>query len=218
MRIAAVAPVPDLILLDIMMPELDGFEVCRRLKANPATCDIPVIFLTSSSAEEDERLGFEIGTVDYIAKPVSQPIVTARVKTHLQLKETRDNETGNHIRRTQNYVRLLAARLQSHPRFAGQLDPNTIDLIYKSAPLHDIGKVGIPDAILLKPGKLTDEEFAVMKTHTTLGRDAIAVAESLLDSPQSFLRLGSEIVYYQNGMAAATRVGWPASRYRFLHA
>jgi putative two-component system response regulator len=228
-------PRPDLVLLDIMMPGMDGYEVCRRLKANAKTGDIPVIFLTAKTELEDEQKGFDVGAVDYITKPVSPPIVMARVKTHLTLKaaadflrdknvyletevqkrtrevqviqdvtimamaslaETRDNETGNHLRRTQNYVRTLAMRLQAHPKYAAHLDDATIDMLYKSAPLHDIGKVGIPDAILLKPGKLTPEEFEIMKTHTTLGRNAIVEAERLIDAPSTFLRLAREIAHY----------------------
>jgi len=233
--IASALPPPDLILLDIMMPGIDGYEVCRRLKAEALTRDIPVIFLTAKSEIEDEQKGFDTGCVDYITKPISPPIVLARVKTHLLLKsardflkdqnaflegevakrtrevqviqdvtimamgslaETRDNETGNHIRRTQHYVRALAKKLQSNPRFASFLDEPTVELLFKSAPLHDIGKVGIPDNVLLKPGKLTAEEFEIMKTHTTLGRDAIAVAEKALGTPSSFLRLAREIAHY----------------------
>jgi putative two-component system response regulator len=216
------------------MPEMDGFEVCRRLKADENTRDIPVIFLTARHEIEDERHGFEIGAVDYITKPVSPPIALERVKTHLQLKETRDflkdknayleqevarrtrdistiqdvtmmamaslaetrdNETGNHIRRTQHYVRALALQLRNHPRFAAHLDEESIELLYKSAPLHDIGKVGVPDHILLKPGKLDADEFEIMKTHTTLGKNAIAAAENLLHSPNSFLQLAREIAH-----------------------
>ena len=224
---------PQLILLDVMMPEIDGFTVCRRLKADPATRDIPVIFLTARSEVEDEQQGFDAGGVDYITKPISPPIVLARVRTHLQLKrardilsdqntwlegevrrrmrelqtvqdatimamaslaETRDNETGNHIRRTQHYVRALALAVREHPRFKAELaDDATVEMLYKSAPLHDIGKVGIPDHILLKPGRLTDAEFEIMKTHTTLGRDAIVAAEALLAAPDSFLRYAREI-------------------------
>ena len=225
---------PDLVLLDIMMPEMDGYEVCERLKADQKTRDIPVIFLTAKAQEEDEERGLELGAVDYITKPISPPILLARVKTHLALKdaqdflknqneileqkvaertrqlsavqdvtilamaslaETRDNETGNHIRRTQNYVRALAAKLKDHPRFAEFLTDENIELLYKSAPLHDIGKVGIPDRVLLKGDKLTDEEFEIMKTHTTMGRDAIAAAEDKLDVSHSFLRFAREIAY-----------------------
>ena len=234
LKLAATEPIPDLILLDIMMPGIDGYEVCRRLKADPVTAGIPVIFLTAMTQVEDEQKGFDAGGADYITKPISLPVVEARVRTHLQnkiardllsdqnaflesevskrvreiatiqdvtimamasLAETRDNETGAHIRRTQNYVRALAQELRAHPRFAAYLTDDVIDLVYKSAPLHDIGKVGIPDAILLKPGKLTPEEFEIMKTHTTLGRDAIAYAEKRLDAPDSFLRFAREIAY-----------------------
>jgi cyclic di-GMP phosphodiesterase len=111
------------------------------------------------------------------------------------LAETRDNETGKHIRRTQLYMQLLAEKLKDHPRFQNHLTPENINLFFKSAPLHDIGKVGIPDQILLKPGKLTDEEFTIMKTHTTLGRNAILEAEKLLETPASFLIFAREIAY-----------------------
>ncbi len=234
LAIAAGQPRPDLILLDIMMPGMDGYEVCERLKINPHTADIPVIFLTAKVQVEDEEFGLRLGAVDYITKPISPPIVLARVETHLTLKrarqflqdrnayleaevwrrsrevmaiqevtimamaslaETRDNATGNHIRRTQHYVRALAQHLRHHPRFAAALNDETIELLFKSAPLHDIGKVGIPDRILLKPGRLTPDEFEIMKTHAALGRDAIAAAERCLDTPDSFLRFAREIAY-----------------------
>lgn len=235
LQVAATKPMPDLILLDIMMPEMDGYEVITKLKENPETADIPVIFLTAKAEVEDEQKGFELGAIDYITKPISPPIVLARVKTHLTLKnardflkdkneyleeevrrrmkelsaaqdvtimamaslaETRDSDTGNHIRRTQNYVKLLAKKLQKHPRFSHFLTEDNIELLYKSAPLHDIGKVGIPDRILLKPGKFTPEEFEIMKTHTALGRHAIEESEKALDEPSSFLSLAREITYY----------------------
>jgi putative two-component system response regulator len=234
LQIADCDEAPDLILLDIAMPGMDGYEVCRRLKGSPRTHNIPVIFLTAKTDIEDERRGFAMGAVDYITKPVSQPIVMARIGTHLQLKgaadflrdknafletevarrteevrtaqdvtimalaslaETRDNETGNHIRRTQHYVRALACKLQHRPRFAALLTDHNIELLFKSAPLHDIGKVGIPDSILLKPGRYTPEEFAVMKAHPRLGRDALEQAEQGLGSGVDFLRFAKEIVY-----------------------
>ncbi len=233
LQIARATP-PDMILLDVVMPAPDGHEVCRQLKADVATRDIPVIFLTSRHDLDDEALGFSLGAVDYIAKPVVPPLLLARVHTHLTLKvatdflrdkssylaeeverrtqevhdvqdvtiltlaslaEARDNDTGNHILRTQRYVRLLANALKDHPAYQAHLDEQTIEWLYKSAPLHDIGKVGIPDAILLKPGKLTPEEFEVMKTHTTLGRDAIAMAEQRLGRTVPFLRIAKEIAY-----------------------
>ncbi|MFH1137399.1 MAG: HD domain-containing phosphohydrolase [Pseudomonadota bacterium] len=226
LRIAEAADPPDLILLDIVMPGLDGHEVCRRLKQTPATKAIPVIFVTARDDEQDEALGLELGAVDYISKPASTPIVRARVKTHLalydqnrtleekvrertrelsQVKEAtieclaalaehRDPETGNHIRRTQKYVRLLAERLQNHPRFKLLLDPDAIELLHKSAPLHDIGKVGVRDALLFKPGKLTPEEFEEMKSHAAIGRDALATAEKRLGG-NCFLHLAGIMAY-----------------------
>lgn len=231
---ASADPPPDLILLDIMMPELDGYEVCRRLKASERTRDIPVIFVTAMGEVEDETRGFDLGAVDYITKPISPPIVAARVKTHLELRasrialqqqnetleekvkertrelsltrdatihslaglaETRDPETGGHIRRTQTYVRVLAEYVQDNPRFSGELSQEVIELLYKSAPLHDIGKVGVPDSVLLKPGKLTDEEYEEMKRHTIYGRDALLHAEKALGGTSSFLSYATEIAY-----------------------
>ena len=234
LQIARSAAPPDLILLDIMMPGLSGYQVCDQLKRDPATRMIPIIFLTAMSATEDETRGLELGAVDFITKPVNPPVVLARVATQLQLKdaadflrdqnlfleaevqrrtrdliaiqdvtiqmmaglaETRDSETGHHIRRTQHYVKALAEQLRGHPRYGSQLDDHTIDLLFRSAPLHDIGKVGIPDRILLKPGRFTPEEFAIMKTHTTLGRDAIATAEQQLGMEVDFLQVAKEIAY-----------------------
>jgi putative two-component system response regulator len=236
LKIAQADDPVDLILLDIMMPGMDGYEVCQHLKTDARTRNIPIIFLTAMTQTEDEERGLRLGAVDYITKPISPPILLARVQTHLALKraqdelrdqnavlerkvaertreiaavqdvtilamaslaETRDNETGNHIRRTQNYVRVLADRLRDHPRFEEVLTEEHVDLLYKSAPLHDIGKVGVPDSILLKPGRLTEEEFEVMKLHTTYGRDAIRAAEGKLEDlpSQSFLRFAREIAY-----------------------
>ena len=235
LKVAMTGTPPDIILLDIMMPVMDGYETCRQLKADLKTKDIPVIFLTAKAEIEDEMKGFELGAVDYITKPISPPVVLARVNTHLQLKkmrdylkdqnvfleaevqrrtqevvavqevtilamaslaETRDNDTGNHIRRTQFYVKALSQKLRSHPRFSYFLDDEkTIDLLFKSAPLHDIGKVGIPDHILLKPGRFTDEEFEIMKTHPALGRDAIIAAEQRLGLDLPFLSFAKEIAY-----------------------
>lgn len=213
----------DLVLSDVVMPRLDGFELCRRLKADERTRGIPLLFLTSLDSEADEETGLTLGAEDFIHKPISPPIVLARVHNHLELArareqlharnadlellvlertqalldqkqqlitaqgavitafcslaEARDNETGNHILRTQRYVEALARQLRKHPRFAAALDDETIALLFKSAPLHDIGKVGIPDAILLKPGRLTEEEWIIMRRHAEYGRDAILQAE-----------------------------------------
>jgi putative two-component system response regulator len=231
---AAGNPPPDLILLDILMPGMDGYEVCRQLKHNPRTSSIPVIFLTVKSEVANEVRGFELGAVDYIAKPMSPPIVRARVKSHLELHkaqqqlenqnellerrvgerteelsrtkdvaifcmatlaETRDNETGKHILRTQNYIRLLAEHLKNHPRFCDYLQSDdTIEMLYKTSPLHDIGKVGVPDRILLKPGKLDAQEWIEMKKHAAYGHDALLRAEQELGSTD-FLQMAREIAY-----------------------
>lgn len=239
LKLAHASPRPDLILLDVMMPDMDGFEVCSRLKGDPETASIPIIFLTAKSDPDDEAWGLENGAVDYILKPVSPPIVHARVKTHLALKsaadflrdrnaylaqeverrseearlraeeaklaqemvmvalasiaETRDNETGNHILRTQHYVRALALKARLHPRFASALEDQFIEILFKAAPLHDVGKVGIPDRILLKPGKLTAEEFEIMKTHTSLGYEAIEKAMERVGQHIPVLEVAAEI-------------------------
>lgn len=217
LRVAASDPGPDLILLDVMMPEMDGYQVLARLLESPTTAHIPVIFVTALSDDLDEERGLEHGAADYITKPVKGSIVLARVRAQLELKqardrlkrqndgleqevarrlheieliqdvslcamaelaETRDSETGNHILRTQSFVELLAKRLLANGAHSQELDDRQVGLITKAAPLHDIGKVGIPDSILLKPGRLTESEFEVMKTHSRIGGDAIAHALS----------------------------------------
>jgi putative two-component system response regulator len=247
LTIARAAPHPDLILLDIMMPLVDGYEICRRLKGEPETSDIPVIFLTALSDLKDEKQGLEVGAVDYITKPISPPILMARVRNHLKLKaaadflrdknsyleaevgrrthqiravqevtilalaslaETRDNDTGNHLKRTQEYIKCLALKLTARDRFAARLTESYLSMIIKSAPLHDIGKVGIPDSILLKPGALTPEEFEIMKTHTILGRMAIENAEHSLGYQVDFLRVAKEIALSHHERWDGT--GYPA--------
>jgi putative two-component system response regulator len=233
-RMAGDTP-PDLVLLDVMMPGMDGIEVCRRLKSDERTRDVPVIFITAMGQAHDETRGFEAGAVDYVTKPISPPVMIARVRTHLalldarrrlanqnlelerrvaertrqlaetqditiralaSLAETRDNETGNHIRRTQHYVRALALHLRRDDRFAARLDDATVDLLFKSAPLHDVGKVGIPDAVLLKPDRLSNDEFEVMKGHPSLGHDALLSAQTKAgETESSFLRIAREIAY-----------------------
>ena len=228
------SPPPDLILLDIMMPEMNGYQVLQVLKGEPATRDIPVIFVTALGEVNDEAHGLELGAVDYVTKPISPAIVKARVKNHLELNlarqwlanqntilerrvaertrelqltqditiqalaylaEIRDNETGGHIRRTQNYLTVLARAAAD--RQLTDLDERSLDMMAKSAPLHDIGKVGVPDHILLKPGKLTDEEFAEIKKHPVLGRDALNRAQEEMgeSSSGSFLRIARDITY-----------------------
>ncbi|MGZ5006948.1 MAG: response regulator [Methylobacter sp.] len=237
LRIAQTSPRPDLILLDVMMPDMDGYQVFEQLRADPANCDIPVIFVTSMDNMEAELYGLDLGAVDYITKPIVPPIVLARVHTHLELKqardwlrdqngyleseiakrmaeneliqevsiralahlaETRDPETGNHILRTQGYVQQLALYLQTHPRFASVLNDRYIRLLTRSAPLHDIGKVGIPDAILQKPGPLTADEWTIMKTHAQLGHEAIELAEKDAAESVEFLSLAKEIAHWHH--------------------
>lgn len=204
LNIAGSQPQPDLILLDVMMPVMTGFEVCRRLKENPLTSRIPVIFVTTLGEVFNESAGFAVGGVDYITKPVSLPIVLARVKTHLaiydqnraleervqertkELNETRleiirclghaaefkDNETGMHIIRMSKYSQIIALD-------AG-LPEDEADLILNAAPMHDIGKIGIPDGILQKPGKLDKEEWEIMQTHCGIGYKIIGEHTSKL--------------------------------------
>jgi putative two-component system response regulator len=172
---------PDLILLDVMMPGMTGYEVCRQLKATPATAAIPVIFVTALAETSDELSGFEAGAVDYIMKPVSAPIVRARVRTHLslvrtnELRDTRlqivqrlglaaeykDNETGRHVIRMSHFARLLGLA-------AGMNEAEAEELLH-AAPLHDVGKIGIPDRILQKPGTLDADERRIMQSHVEIG-------------------------------------------------
>ncbi|MCP4177033.1 MAG: two-component system response regulator [bacterium] len=228
---------PDLILLDIMMPGMSGYEVCEKLKADEQTKNIPIIFLTAMSEELDEEKGLELGAIDYITKPFSPKLVKSRVYNHLELKifrdrleelvierteelkltqdvviesmanlaEYRDPETGGHILRTKNYVKLLAKNLKNNPKFSEFLTDKNIELLCQSAPLHDIGKIAISDSVLLKPGKLTDEEFELMKQHTVFGKDAILSSEKKLGE-NSFL-------VYAREMAESHQEKWDGSGY-----
>lgn len=223
---------PALILLDVMMPEMDGYEVCRRLKAEARLARVPVMFLTARTAIEDEERGLALGAVDFIHKPISPPIVAARVKAQLEIRawqdflhdqndwlqkqvtqrlaeihhlqdaaidvmvslaEFRDESTGNHVRRTSEYVRLLACELARAPRDAALLTPAMIDLMAKSAPLHDIGKIAIPDHILLKPGKFEPHEWAVMQTHAQRGHDILLRAGDQMGVRGQFLAVAMQI-------------------------
>ncbi len=195
--LALVQPQPDLILLDVMMPGMDGYSVCKKLKEMPETMGIPIIFVTSMNEVDDERRGFAVGGVDYITKPVSPPLVQARVATHLrlyaherkltqlvaartkELEETRlevirrlgraaefkDDETGAHVIRMSHYARILAEAIG--------LPPEEVDIIFNAAPMHDIGKIGIPESILTKAGALTAEEWAIMAKHPAIGAGII---------------------------------------------
>ncbi len=232
LSMAAESPGPDLILLDIMMSDIDGYQVLQTLKEDKNTRDIPVIFISALGRTDDEARGLELGAVDYIAKPLSMPVVKARIKTHLELKrfkenlkkdaaeanieldlalahlrkayielneahnqvrtawiesiyrltlaaEYKDEETGSHIKRVGLYTRELAEAMG--------MDSEFIDAIYFSSPIHDIGKVGIPDEILLKPGNLTPEESEIMKSHTLIGEKILG------GSGSTFLKMARDI-------------------------
>lgn len=222
---------PDLILLDIMMPEMNGYEVLKKLKSEHTLEQIPVILLSAITDSDSKTKGFSLGAVDYITKPFEIVEVKARVKTQLRLEEvrlvlenqntileekvkertnllertnsaaiyclaalaeTRDPDTGEHLKRTQKYIKELALELQKVDKYKDILTNEYIDLLYKSAPLHDIGKVGIRDSILLKPGKLTKEEFEEMKKHTIYGEQSLMVGINELGE-DSFLTLAKEI-------------------------
>ncbi len=208
---------PDLVLLDVMMPGMSGYEVCAALKALPATAAIPVIFVTALTETDDEVEGFAAGAVDYITKPLSAAIVRARVRTHLslvrmeELRESRlqivqrlglaaeykDNETGLHVIRMSHFARLLGV--------AAGMDPRAADDLLHAAPMHDVGKIGIPDAILQKPGPLDAAEWKVMQSHATIG------AEIIGEHPSGMLALARSIALthhekwdgsgYPNGLA-----------------
>jgi len=203
---------PDLILLDVMMPGMDGYEVCRRIKANPSLSGIPIIFVTALNQTFDETTAFDVGGVDFINKPIVPAVLIARVQTQLALRrsekqliqqnahldelvqertrelaltqdvmiralaslcEVRDNETIHHLRRMQHYVSTLAHAIEKTPSFSGQVNDIFIDRLFRSAPLHDIGKVGLSDAVLTKNGPLTEEEQKEMQRHPVIGREAI---------------------------------------------
>ena len=238
LRIAAGSQQPDLILLDIMMPEMDGYEVCRLLKMNPATAEIPVVFLTAKTEVADEQQGFDLGAVDYITKPISPPIVLARVHAQLQLKASadflrdkseylelevrrrtrdmqrlqevtieamaslaamRDNPNGKHLSRVEPYMVALAKALAyQQPALAAELSAERIAQLGKSALLHGIGKLVLPDRILLSPVPLQGEDLQLLHRHAVAGRDALLAAEAKLGSVPDFLRDARDIVYSQH--------------------
>ena len=203
---------PQLILLDIMMPGMDGYAVCRALKADPATAGIPVIFITALDDSQDETAGFDVGGVDYLTKPVSPPVVRARVRTHLslvrmeELRETRlqivqrlgraaeykDNETGMHVIRMSHFSKL--------PALAAGCSPAWAEDLLNAAPMHDVGKIGIPDAVLRKPGPLDAAEWDTMRRHPEIG------AEIIGEHPSGLLQLAREI-------ALAHHEKWDGSGY-----
>lgn len=205
---------PDIILLDIILPDIDGFQVCRCLKDDERTSSIPVIFVTSLEREVDEARGLELGAVDYIVRPFSPELVKARIRNHLELErhrhkleqlveertkdlktaqlaslqcmamlaEARDSGTGAHVQRTGKYVMTIADYLASKDIKEREISRSEVEILTQASPLHDVGKVGIPDRLLLKPGKLTEEEFEEIKHHASYGAEILKQAESQLGS------------------------------------
>jgi len=225
----ALSQSPDIILLDVMMPGIDGYEVCRRLAEDVRTRSIPVIFITALSEEEDEARGLDLGAVDFITKPFRPGLVKARVRNHIELKRHRDNlqelveeqvqtiadshvatifamsklaesrdaDTGKHLERTQIYCRMLSEQLGSSDKFSATIDAAYTETIFHASPLHDIGKVGIPDAVLCKPGKLSTEEFAIMQSHTVLGSETLSIVARRFPK-NAFLNMGVEIARWHH--------------------
>ena len=201
---------PSIVLLDIMMPEMDGYEVLELMKSNPDTAKIPVLFITAADSETNESKGLSLGAVDYISKPFNPEVVKVRVDNHLKLRsysesleemvkvktaelmrtkekiletmaniiEYRDLESGHHVKRTSDLTKALIDYLYLHSFERRVIDDVDHDTIIKAVPLHDIGKISIPDNILLKPGPLTQEEFAIIKTHAAIGSE---IVKTMLD-------------------------------------
>jgi putative two-component system response regulator len=235
LRLAQHVPVPDLILLDAQLADVDGFAVLTELKCNFLSADIALLFVTTAErAQDDVARAMREGASDVLTRPLVPALLRARVAAHTELgaaramlkdqqrhmahliaerlheaaqlqeatiiamaslAESRDGDTGNHIRRTQHYVAALARELRFHTRHSAELTDENIALLFRAAPLHDIGMVGVPDAILLKAGKLTDAEFEQVKLHTAYGRDAIVGVEQTLGTSNAFLRYAREITY-----------------------
>lgn len=233
---AAARKPPDLILLDIMMPGMDGFEVCQKIKSDATLQDIPIIFISALDDTESKVMAFSQGGVDYVTKPFQAEEVLARVKTHISLRwmqgemkrynnylerlaqekvqeiadsqlatilavsklaEYRDDETGRHIERTREFCRLLASELQRQNYDPETITDSFVDNIYHAAPLHDIGKVGISDSILLKPGKLSRKEFEIMKTHTVIGARTLVKVQTRY--PQNaFVNMGIDLTRFHH--------------------
>lgn len=222
-------PLPEIVLLDVQMPGIDGFEVCRRIKAEQRTQGIPIIFITSTIDPMDESKGLKLGASDYIHKPFSPDIVRARVMNTVEIKRYKDNlhslvqmktsilyktqqstilaladvaewrdpDTGEHIKRTQNYVNCIARVLAKNPKYVSELTPQAIELMCMCAPLHDVGKVSIPDAILLKPGKLDNPEFSLMQKHSEFGAEILQKALNRVGN-DPFLELAYEVARWHH--------------------
>lgn len=235
LKIAQSDLLTDIILIDVTMPEADGYEVCKQLKTALGTRDIPILILVDKNDLPDESYVFEVGAEDYITKPINTATVLARIKTHLEIKQlkaitdnqllfienqvqkrttnlmvtqyaaiyamgylsgARENITGNHIWRNQHYVKALAEKLRGHPKFSSFLcDDSVIEMLFMTAPLHDVGNVGVPDRILLKPGRLTPDEFEIVKNHTQIGQNVIQQTERDFGTEIPILKFAKEIIY-----------------------
>jgi len=221
---------PTAILLDIMMPGIDGFEVLEKIKSNEATEKIPVLFITATDSEESESKGLMAGAADYITKPFNQDVVRARIDSHINLAryshnleqlvanktaevtktyestlevlatiiEYRNLESGTHIRRTTLLTEVLIKQMLKDEKFKAELEKHNISSIIKASALHDIGKIAIPDGILLKPGKLTSDEFNMIKTHTTVGSRIIDSISDNLPDNDHYLKYANEICHYHH--------------------
>ena len=208
---AAKNEAPDLILLDINMPDMDGYEVCERLKKDERTKDIPIIFVSAMSEIIDKVRAFSLGAVDYITKPFQLEEVDARVETHLKLRrltmhlehivdrqveeiseaqmstifamakltQSRDDSTGKHLERVQGYCKLIACQLKHSSSYSYFINEKWIEIVSRASALHDIGKVGIPDRILLKEGRLTESEFEMMKEHSAIGFETLKEVQEI---------------------------------------
>ena len=237
LELASACPRPDLILLDVILPDINGYEVCRRLKSNPETRNIPIIFLTSLDSTEDESRGFAEGGVDYITKPVSKGVLNARVDAQASLLRTRRllEEKGSHLkkiarqrteelqtmqdaavmamsflaesvesqgrahsRRIQLFSRELALALRETPRYRELLDDDALELLYRTSPLRDIGKINVPSSILSKQGRLSEAEFETVKQHALLGGKTFQEMEHRFGMPERFLTMAGEIAMYHH--------------------
>lgn len=242
LEIVAATP-PDVILLDLMMPGMDGFEVCERLKRNFSTRHIPIIMITGVAEHDANIRALESGVDDFLTRPIDPVLLEARIRSSVKSKamqdqilryqkrleddkvileervrertvevertqqatvfglarlaESRDPETGEHLERMRRYVREIAIEMATWMKYDGIIDSGFVETLYYSSPLHDIGKVGIPDAILLKPGKLSGEEFDIMKTHALIGGDTLKAADEEAGG-NSFLEMGRDIAYYHH--------------------
>ncbi|MDR1060341.1 MAG: response regulator [Clostridiales bacterium] len=219
---------PSIVLLDIMMPEMDGYEVLEMMKGNPLTEKIPVLFITAADSETNETKGLSLGAVDYISKPFNPEVVKVRVDNHLKLRsysegleemvkikvaelvrtkekiletmaniiEYRDMESGQHVKRTSDLTKVLVDYLFMNDNYDRSIDALDHDIIIKAVPLHDIGKISIPDSILLKPGPLTKEEFEIIKTHAAIGSE---IVKSMLDEDdEQYLKYCYDICRYHH--------------------